>query len=103
AAREAAVDGVAGGLGSASALNHANNIANDAGLTTTTALIAVDGCEDVAGLLDGGMPANYVITPSAGAIAEGDSELCTVGYDDGAGDVDAGEPTGNFTAYGVTP
>lgn len=47
AAAEAAVNGVAGGLGSASALNHANNIAEEAGLETTTDVVTVETCDDI--------------------------------------------------------
>ena len=94
AAEEAAVNGVAGALGSAAALNHANNIAKDAGLTTSTTLVAVAKCDDVTDALDGGLPAGgYVITPAT-AITEGASLTCTVTY---KGKI------GTFTAYGVTP
>jgi MSHA pilin protein MshA len=98
AARESALQGVAGALGSAAALNHANNIANDAGLTTTTALTAVADCDDVVALLDGGLPADMTVAAGA-AIAEGASAACTVDYTDASITV----PVGNFTAYGVTP
>ncbi len=94
AAEEATVNGVAGALGSAAALNHANNIAKDAGLTTTSALTTVAKCDDVKNALDGGLPStDYVITPAT-AIAEGASLTCTVTF--------KGKP-GYFTAYGVTP
>lgn len=95
AARQAAAEGIAGGLGAGSAMNHANNIANDAGLTTTTALVEVDGCEDVSALLDGGLDTDFTITVSAAALAEGASEVCTVSHNDGG--------SANFTAYGVAP
>jgi MSHA pilin protein MshA len=97
AAREAAVQGVAGALGSAAALNHANNIAEDAGLTTTTPLVAVTSCTDVENALDGGMPDDFTIRAGAGGIAEGASEVCIVESDDDT------TITANFTAYGVTP
>ena len=94
AAEDASVKGVAGALGSASALNHANNIADDAGLVTSSALVTVAKCDDVKDALDGGLPSvDYVITPAT-AIAEGASLTCTVTY---KGKI------GNFTAYGVTP
>lgn len=98
AARESALQGVAGALGSASALNHANNIADDAGLTITTALTTVDGCEDVEGLLEGGLPTDMEIATSA-AIAEGASLVCTLDYTD----TNITVPVANFTAYGVVP
>ncbi len=104
AAEEAAVDGVAGALNSASALNHANNVADDAGLTTTTALVAVVDCDDVVGLLDGGLPDGYAVPAGAGSIAEGDTDsACLVGIDtDGDATTIEGTST-TFTAYGVTP
>lgn len=88
AAEDASVKGVAGALGSGSALNHANNIAADAGLTVTTAVTSIATCQAVAGLLDGGLPSvDYVITAgtgttiSGGGIAtEGGSSTCTVTY-----------------------
>ncbi len=104
AARESAVQGVAGALGSAAALNHANNIAAGAGLTITTPLVAVATCEDVEDALDGGLPADAEIVAGTGtAIAgggvgsEGGSSTCTVRS------VDDNTVTATFTAYGVTP
>lgn len=97
AARESAVQGVAGALGSAAALNHANNIADDAGLNITTALVAVASCPDVENALDGGLPEGYTIRAGAGGLAEGASEVCVVESDDDT------TVTANFTAYGVTP
>lgn len=98
AARESALQGIAGGLASASALNHANNVANDAGLTTTTAVIAVASCADVENLLDSPLPDDVAIAGAA-TIAEGASAACTVDYTD----ADITVPAGNFTAYGATP
>ena len=97
AAREASVGGAAGALSSASSLNHANNIANDAGLTTTTTITLVDSCADVAGLLDGGLDADFTITPDTAIAAEGDAQACTVVH------ADDNTITAGFTAYGVTP
>ncbi len=98
AANEASLQGVAGALASASALNHANNIAQDAGLTTT-GVTTVDGCEDVEALLQGGdLPAGMAITASATAIADKATAVCTVGYTDTSKNP-ATLPT--FIAYGV--
>lgn len=97
AARESALQGVAGALGSAAALNHANNIASDAGLTVTAnSVVAVDNCDDIDDLLDGGMPTDMEIVSLAIA-AEGDSEVCEVQYSD----TDITTAPANFTAYGV--
>jgi MSHA pilin protein MshA len=108
-AKAAAVEGVAGALASASSLNHAQNIANDAGLTATAATL-VNTCDDVAGLLDGGLDADYYIqtdagtTVSGGGIAsEGGVSTCTVRYDsNGNNTYDVADtPSALFTVYGV--
>lgn len=95
AAEEAAVQGVAGALGSGSALNHANNIAGDAGLTISanTPIITVANCAAVASTLDGGLPTGYAITPTT-AIAEGASLTCTVTHT-------TSTEAATFTGYGV--
>lgn len=107
AARESALQGVAGALGSGAALNHANNIAEDAGLTITSALVAVATCPAVVGLLDGGLPPGMEVAAGTGtAIAgggvgtEGGSSTCTVQYTDAS--LNPAAPV-TFTAYGVTP
>lgn len=100
AANEASLQGVAGALASASALNHANNIAQDAGLTTS-GVVEVDGCEDVEGLLQGDtLPDGMEITASTTAIADKATATCTVGYTD-----TSKNPTTlpTFVAYGVDP
>jgi MSHA pilin protein MshA len=105
AAKSAAVEGIAGALASASSLNHAQNIANDANLTTDVP-IAIAACDDVAGLLDGGgLDDDYFIDAVDTVIAEGTTATCTVRYDsNGDGDYDAtDEPNAQFTAYGATP
>ncbi|WP_053094152.1 type II secretion system protein [Cellvibrio sp. pealriver] len=101
AAEDAAVRGVAGALGSAAAINHANNIAIDAGLTAPTP-IAVTTCEGVAAVLDGGgLPStDYVITTGTGTPlagggigTQGGSSTCTLTYKG---------KTATFVGYGVT-
>ncbi|MFO7597632.1 MAG: prepilin-type N-terminal cleavage/methylation domain-containing protein [Desulfocurvibacter africanus] len=69
-AAAAAAQGVAGGLASAFALNFAACAAGNAGC------VAVTNCTDGGGLLQGGLPANYVIT--AGDIAVDTPATCTV-------------------------
>jgi len=54
-ARQAAVDGVAGGLASAAAVNYAGRKANAANGS------ALDNCSKVADLLQGGLPTDYRI------------------------------------------
>jgi MSHA pilin protein MshA len=102
AAEDAAVRGVAGALGSGSALNHANNIASDAGLTITSNVTSIATCQAVSGLLDGGLPAPagaYVITEGTGVTisgggigTEGGSSTCEVVYKG---------KKGFFVGYGV--
>lgn len=103
AAEEASVQGVAGALGSAAALNHANNIAVDAGLTSGGTITAVDSCDDVADALDGGLPDDYFIETTAISGAEGTSATCEVSFDSsGNGAYDAADtPDADFTAYSV--
>lgn len=94
AANQAAAQGVAGALGSAAALNHANGIAEDAGLAVSanTPVIGVADCTDTENLLDGaGLPADYTITSAT--IADGASAECTVTGPQG--------DAATFTGYGV--
>lgn len=101
AAEDASVRGVAGALASGSALNHANNIAKDAGLAGPTP-IPVALCEEVANTLDGGgLPStDYVITTGTGTNpvnsgigSQGGSSTCTVTYKG---------KSATFIGYGVT-
>jgi len=87
-AAQAAVDGVAGGLSSASAINYA---ARSAKATNGN---AVANCTDVATSLQGGLPASYVIT--AAAVAAGASVSCTL-----TGPAADGSKTAAFTAIGI--
>lgn len=88
-AAKAAVRGVAGGIESSSALNHAVDIAIDAGLTTIASdpMQEIDNCDDGGSLLLGGeLPGDtgnvatdeYVITASLAAIDDLDTEVCTL-------------------------
>lgn len=69
-AKQAAVKGMAGGLGGASAINFASRTLNPA------KGVAVADCTDVAGALDGPLDAAYSITSAA--IASGVTNTCTV-------------------------
>jgi MSHA pilin protein MshA len=104
AAKSAAVEGIAGALASASSLNHAQNIANDASLTDDVPTL-VDTCDDVGDLLDAALDADYYIDSATTAIAEGTTATCTIRYDsNGNGAYDtADEPNATFTAYGAVP
>ena len=86
AAEEAALDGVAGSLASAMALNYANAIAANAGLTVSPTAVSITSCADVDGALQGGIPADYVVTGSfSGTPVLGSTTVCTVTQDIGSG------------------
>lgn len=63
----AAVRGVAGSIESGAALNHAVDIAVEAGLTSTATdpFYNIDNCTDGYALLSAGLPDGYSITPAA--------------------------------------
>ncbi len=84
-AQQAATDGVAGALGSGSAINYASRKAN--------ALngVAVGNCTAVANTLQGGLNADYTIT--AAAIAADATATCTV--------TGLGGTTATFTGHGI--
>lgn len=69
-ASQSAVEGVAGGLSAASAINYGARKANSANGS------AVANCTDAAALLQGGLPAKYTIT--AAAIGADKTVSCTV-------------------------
>ena len=85
---DAATLGVAGALSSAAAINYASRSANVARGN------AVANCTDVATALQGGLPANYVIT--AGAVGVGASVTCVLTNNSVTPNV-----TKNFTAIGI--
>ncbi len=96
AAQDSAVQGVAGALGSASALNHANNIAAGAGLSITTPVEVVANCTDAETLLEGdALPLKYEI--AAATVGDGAAVPCVLHTPS----VSDSEATANFTAYGV--
>lgn len=95
AASQAAVNGVAGSLESASALNHAVAVAVAAGLTTAVAdpYYTIDNCTDASFLLQAGaLPTGY--TPTAAAVAAGASTTCVLTGINGK--------TANFILIGTT-
>jgi len=90
-ANQAAVSGVAGALASASAVNYA---ARKAG-STAASTAALNNCPAAAGLLQGGLPAGYVITPAAATTFAVDvPQVCTVTHT-------TSTKTATFTAVGV--
>lgn len=90
-AKRAAIDGVAGNLSSAMALNYAGSVATQAGVTPSTAVVPVDNCDDGANVLLGGLPTGYVITAAAVA-PTGTVVTCTL---------TANALTQTFTAIGA--
>lgn len=83
-ANTAALDGVAGGMASAMAINYAGCAAKGQ-KATANKCIAVDNCDDIANLMQTGLPNGYTVT--AGAIGptapatvavDGDVATCTV-------------------------
>lgn len=85
-AQQAATNGVASALGSASAINYASRKAN------ATNGVAVNNCTSVGSALSGGLPAGYTIT--AAAIAPDATASCTVTRN-GTGQ------TATFTGHGI--
>lgn len=85
-AQQAATDGIAGALGSASAINYAVRSANAANGDP------VADCTDVATTLEGGLDADYTITSAA--IADGSTASCTV--------TGPGGTTATFVGHGIS-
>lgn len=79
-ARTAAVQGVAGGLESATAVNYGGRSVNAAnGVAVTTCATSVNA------LTSGALPANYTFSNAAKAVANGQSTACTIMFTTGAG------------------
>lgn len=85
-AKQAAVNGVAGSLSSASAINYASRKANSSKGN------AVINCTDVATSLQGGLPSGYTITSAAITPADTTKTDCAV---------TANGKTANFTATSI--
>ncbi len=107
-AQDAAVASIAGSLESASALNHAVDIANEAGLTTDP-FFDITNCTDAETLLSKNLEVKFVITPLA--VGDKETETCqldvfAVGdHDDDANTPDApigaSLATANFAVIGA--
>ncbi len=95
-AAQATVDGVAGGLGSASALNYAAEVAKNAGVANAPAVIDQANCTDASDLLvPTGLPsAGYTITA---AVLVDTGTSCTLTLDQGGTDY-----TATFTGYSAS-
>lgn len=88
-AQQAAVNGIAGSLSSASAINYAARKSNPTTPPANTAAVA--NCTDVASLLQTTLPSGYTIT--AAAVAADSTVTCTLNG--------LGGTTATFTAIGV--
>lgn len=92
-AKQAAVNGIAGSLSSASAINYASRKAKgETGTAPTNKTVPIANCTDVASALQGGLPSGYTIT-AAGITAEA-TVSCTV--------TGQSSKQANFTATGVS-
>ncbi|MDZ7591763.1 MAG: type II secretion system protein [Rubrivivax sp.] len=90
-AQQAAVDGVAGAAASAMTLNYSGcSLTNN--IVTANKCATVDDCQDVGGVLQGGLPTGYSV--AAGALAtNGATGTCTV--------TGQGSKTATFTGIGA--
>lgn len=84
-AAQAAVEGVAGGLASASAINYGAVQMGKSPVTWSPAHLYTAGCDTTAfNMLTGGQPANYTIAASSGTCAAaadiGNTLNCTISY-----------------------
>lgn len=70
-AEETTLQGIVASMGSASAMNYAVRIASD-----RVKGLPVADCQDITGLMDGGIPGGYSVT--AQAVAPGATASCTV-------------------------
>ena len=86
-ARKSATTGIAGALGSASAINYA--VRSIKGVDG----IAISNCQDIAKALDGGLDAEFKIAPHA--LSNGAAASCTVTHSKG------GE-TATFVGHGIS-
>ncbi len=92
-AKQAAVDGIAGALSSASAINYASRKAKgETGSAANNKTVPVANCTDVAGALQGGLPTGYTITSLA--ITAESTVSCTV--------TGQSSKTASFTATGIS-
>lgn len=76
-AQNTAIAGVVGAANSAMSLNYAGcSITNN--VVTANKCVAVDNCDDVGSLLQGGLPTGYTATAAAIAAPNGTTANCTL-------------------------
>jgi prepilin-type N-terminal cleavage/methylation domain-containing protein len=90
-AQAAAVKGIAGALGAASAINLASRTVD------SSKGVTVDSCDDLSSALDGGLPSgDGTYSISTDTIAAGSTTQCTLTYNlNGSG------ATATFTGHGI--
>jgi len=96
-AKQAAVNGVAGALSSASAINYASRKAKgETGSAASNKTVAITTCVGVGSALQGGLPNGYVITePASGSPIAADVTITTCV-------VTGNGKTATFTATGIS-
>lgn len=90
-AQTATVNNIAGSIASASTLNHAVDVTNEAGLSSDS-FVDVDNCDDSGTLLSTGLPAGYTV--AASAVADKATVTCTLTHT-------ASSKTANFAIIGA--
>jgi MSHA pilin protein MshA len=95
AAEQAAVDGIAGQMGSAMALNYAAAVAENSGIAVpvTSQAVTIADCDDVGLALLGGIPTGYTVG-SVALVGLGTPGTCTVTQT-------ASSKTANFQGIGA--
>ncbi len=81
-AKAAALDGVAGGMASAMAINYAGCAALK-NLPTTNKCVTVNDCNHVANILQGGLPTGYTVASATLTTTNGTTAACAVAQTDG--------------------
>ena len=90
-AQQAAVKGIAGALGAASAINLASRTVDSA------KGIAVTACDDISGALEGGLPTgDGTYSISTDSIVAGSTTQCTLTYN-----LNGTAKTATFTGHGI--
>jgi MSHA pilin protein MshA len=88
-AKASALQGVKGAMESAMAINYAG-CAAVSNVVTANKCVAVDNCDDVGSLMQGGLPTGYTVASSAIGAGNGTTGTCTVTQTSGGA-------TANFT------
>lgn len=76
-ANTAALDGVAGAMGSAMAVNYAGCAAKN-NVATDNKCVKVDDCNDIGSIMQGGIPSGYTVADNTLTTTNGSAANCTV-------------------------